>query len=46
MERTHSAKDTVDIHLRKVAIIAALDNVTVSGRCGSEIFPEYNSAGV
>ena len=35
-----------DIQFRKVAIIAALDNVKVSGKCGSEIFPEYSSAGV
>ena len=35
-----------DIQFRKVAIIAALDNTSVFGKCGSEIFPEYSSAGV
>ena len=35
-----------DLQLRKMAIIAARDNVIVKGRCGSEIFPEYNSKGL
>ena len=29
-----------------MAVIAARDNVSVRGRCGSEIFPEYSSKGV
>ena len=35
-----------DLQLRKMAVIAARDNVNVKGRCGSEIFPEYNSKGL
>jgi hypothetical protein len=31
---------------RRIAILAALDNVVVQGKPGSELLPEYNGRGV
>ncbi len=30
-----------DLQLKNMAVIAAQDNVSVRGKCGSDIFPEY-----
>jgi hypothetical protein len=35
-----------DLTMRKIAILCALDNVAVTGKCGTDTFPEYSNAGI